>query len=94
MTINKNSVKISQAWVDAESEFTQWHINQLFQDLCGHFVRWCDENYPDDCKFFRQELLEVTWSHKRKIEWFVQFDNPDAKTHFALVWHDNLPENV
>ena len=83
-------IKIGQAWLNADSEFTQWHIDHIFQDLCGNFVTWCDEQYSDRHKFFRHEQLDYDYGVKLKIQWFIEFQNLDAKTHYALTWHDSL----
>ena len=90
---NETCIRISQAYINTDSEITQWHIDSIFQDLCGNFIKWCDENYPGDCTFFRRECIDDDYGVKLKIEWFAEFRNPEAQFHFTLVWHDNLPQN-
>ena len=83
-------IKIAEAWLNADSEFTQWHIDSIFHDLCGNFVRWCDEQYSGSHRFFRHEQMDDDYGVKLKIQWFAEFQTLHAKTHFALTWHDSL----
>jgi len=74
---------MGNVFVNPDTEFTEWHCDIWFKEICQEKSNWIRKNYPH-VEILRQTLTDPARYHLL-VTWYANFTNTAEKTHYVMV---------